>query len=267
MRSDKSETVTFTKRPISLGKIALGAVLMFGVSGVAAAQNMVVRSVGPSASSYPAGKKLADNARISLKKMDRITILSKSGTRILKGPGIFSLGSRAGTRSSTSTRLSSFISNRGSRRGRPGAVRGAGSEQAVETPENPNLWFLDVRNGGKFCVANANTLVIWRPDYTGSATASIVEPANGNVTQISWRNGNPLKAWPKAEAPINNNARYRLIGSNVEKSVEVNFVILDSAPEDIDEAAAVLIKNGCQSQLDLLVDTLNSGTNTTQNES
>jgi len=45
MRSDNIGKITSTKMQIGVGKIALGAVLMFGVSGVAAAQNMVV-SVG-----------------------------------------------------------------------------------------------------------------------------------------------------------------------------------------------------------------------------
>jgi hypothetical protein len=102
-------------------------------------------------------------------------------------------------------------------------------------------------------------LVLWRPDYTGSATASIVEPAGGNVTEVAWREGNPLKKWPSTEAPLSNGARYQLIGSNVPQAVEVNFVMLSAAPANLDEAAIALIENDCQSQLDLLVETLGDG--------
>ncbi|WP_417622620.1 hypothetical protein [Parasphingorhabdus sp.] len=220
------------------------------------AQNMVVRSTGPSASSYPAGKKMANDAKISLKAQDQVTILTKSGTRVLKGPGTYSLTEGSGSAASASRRLSSFISNRGSSRARTGAVRAAGNV-AVETPSNPNLWFLDVTKGGKFCVADANALVVWRPDYTGSATASIVEPENGKVTEIIWRKGNPLKAWPKDVLPVTNGATYRLLGSNVPQSVEVDFVVLQNRPTDLDDAASILIENGCTGQLDLLVETLN----------
>ncbi|WP_343758525.1 hypothetical protein [Parasphingorhabdus litoris] len=237
------------------------------MTGTAIAQNMIVRSTGPSAKSYPAGKKLPNNAQVTLKKLDRITILGKNGTRVIKGPGTFSLNSGATRQSSSSTRLSSFINNRGRSRARTGAVRSAGVTETSVTPKNPNLWYLDVTKGGKFCVSDPNTLVLWRPDYTGSATASIVEPVNGTVTEVAWRKGNPLKSWPKAEAPLADGASYRVIGSNVEKSVEVNFVMLKEAPENLNDAASALIANGCQSQLDLLVETLDDGSSANEEQS
>ena len=106
-------------------------------------------------------------------------------------------------------------------------------------------------------MADADALVVWRPDYTGSATASIVEPADGNVTEIAWRKGSALKAWPKDVLPVTNGANYRLLGSNVPQSVEVSFVVLQNQPTDLDDAASMLIENGCSGQLDLLVETLN----------
>ena len=258
MHSAKCEKAKTGNWATGLGKLALGACLLAGISGTAMAESMIVRSIGPSAKAYPAGKKLPDSAKISLKALDQVTILrlGKSGTRVLKGPGTFSLGGNSATRTTASGRIAGFIAKRGNSRARTGAIRGAGSAAVTEAPKNPNLWFLDITKGGNFCVANPAALVLWRPDYTGSATASIVEPNSGNVTQVEWRKGNPLKAWPKAEVPITNGASYRLIGSNVDKSVEVKFVILNDAPENLDDAAEVLIRNGCDSQIDLMVDTL-----------
>jgi hypothetical protein len=256
MHLDKNMSAHTGKITSRFVKAALGTFLLFGVGGVAMAQNMVVRSTGPSASSYPAGKKMGNDAKITLKAQDKVTILTKSGTRVLKGPGTYSLAPGGGSASTASGRLSSFINNRGSSRARTGAVRG-NTSAAVVTPNNPNLWFLDVTKGGKFCVSDPNGLVVWRPDYTGSATASIVEPANGNVIEIAWRKGNPLKAWPKDVLPVTDGASYRLLGSSVPQSVEVNFVVLESEPVDLDDTAAVLIANGCTGQLDLLVETLN----------
>ncbi|MEH6702644.1 hypothetical protein [Parasphingorhabdus sp.] len=255
MHLDKSDPATSGRTLPRLAKAAFGTILLFGVGSVAMAQNMVMRSTGPSASSYPAGKKMANDAKISLKAQDQVTILTKAGTRVLKGPGTFSLAQGGGSASTASRRLSSFISNRGSSRARTGAVRAAGAV-AVETPHNPNLWFLDVTKGGKFCVADADALIVWRPDYTGSATASIVEPKDGNVTEIAWRKGSALKAWPKEVLPVTDGASFRLLGSNVPQSVEVNFVVLKNEPTDLDDAASMLIENGCSGQLDLLVETL-----------
>ncbi|WP_417613727.1 hypothetical protein [Parasphingorhabdus sp.] len=265
MPLDKNLSVPSGKFASRFAKAALGFALLIGVGGTAMAQNMVIRSTGPSASSYPAGKKMANDAKISLKAQDRVTILTKSGTRVLKGPGTYSLAQGSGATSTASTRLSSFINNRGSSRARTGAVRGAASDVVV-TPNNPNLWFLDVTKGGKFCVANPKGLVVWRPDYTGSATASIVEPSNGNVTEIAWRKGNPLKAWPKDVLPVTNGASYRLLGSSAEQAVDVSFVILPNEPADLDETAEVLINNGCTSQLDLLVETLDAASEQTDSQ-
>ena len=257
MHLDKNRSATSGKIASRLAKAALGTALLFGVGSMALAQNMVVRSTGPSAGSYPAGKKMANDAKVTLKAQDQVTILTKSGTRVLKGPGTYSLAQGGGTASSASGRLASFINNRGSSRARTGAVRSAVGD-AVEAPTNPSLWFLDMTKGGKFCVADPNALVLWRPDYTGSATASLVEPANGNVTEIAWRKGSALKAWPKDVLPVTNGASYRLLGSSVSQSVEVNFVVLESEPADLADAASVLIENGCEGQLDLLVETANA---------
>lgn len=248
-----------TKMISGFGKAALGAALLVSLGGTAIAQNMVIRSTGPSASSYPAGKKFANNAKITLKNLDQVTVLEKSGTRVLKGPGTFALGQRSAATSTTSRRLAGFISNRSTSRARTGAVRSAGTPAVVEEPTNPNLWYLDVTQGGKFCVANPDTVVLWRPDYTGSATASIVEPSTGAVTNVEWSKGNPLKAWPKLTAPVTNGASYRVLGSKNPHAIEVNFVVLPASPNDMDEAATMLIANGCDSQLDLLVKKLDNG--------
>lgn len=257
MHLDNKGSAQSGKTASRLVKAAIGTFLLFGVGGVAIAQNMVVRSTGPSASAYPAGKKMANDAKITLKAQDQVTVLTQSGTRVLKGPGTYSLAQGSSSASSASGRLSSFISNRGNTRARTGAVRSAVSAE-IETPRNPNLWFLDLTKGGRFCVADPKALVVWRPDYTGSATASIVKPADGNVTEIAWSAGSALKAWPKELLPVVDGANYRLLGSSVPQSVEVNFVVLQNQPTDLDDTASMLIENGCTGQLDLLVETLNA---------
>lgn len=71
------------------------------------------------------GTKIADNSSICLKELEKITILGKSDSRSLEGPGCFyvATGSRDAT---TAARLSKFINTRGSSRARTGAVRGEG---------------------------------------------------------------------------------------------------------------------------------------------
>ncbi|MEP1507455.1 hypothetical protein [Parasphingorhabdus sp.] len=69
------------------------------------------------------GTKIADNASICLKELEKVTILRKSDTRSLEGPGCFYVAT--GNRdAATAARLSKFINSRGSSRARTGAIRG-----------------------------------------------------------------------------------------------------------------------------------------------
>ena len=58
-------------------------------SSAALADVLVVRASGPSAKAYPAGKTIADNARIALQAGDSLVLLDSRGTRVLRGPGSF----------------------------------------------------------------------------------------------------------------------------------------------------------------------------------
>src|SRR5690606_41392132 len=107
MHSVESKTVKSGKLTARLGKAALGAILLGGVSGAAVAQNMVVRSTGPSAGSYPAGINLDANANLTLTSQDMVTVLGEGGTRVFTGPRTYSLNSTARSPTSSSTRLAS----------------------------------------------------------------------------------------------------------------------------------------------------------------
>jgi len=62
----------------------------------AMAQTIVTRSTGPSAASYPTGKKLTRDTVVVLKADDRIDLLGAGGTRTLNGPGSFRAGDTTG---------------------------------------------------------------------------------------------------------------------------------------------------------------------------
>ncbi|MFP5456875.1 MAG: hypothetical protein ACLGHK_15450 [Alphaproteobacteria bacterium] len=95
------------------------------LAGTAAAAPLVVRSSGPSAKAYPAGKALADNAKLTLKAGDTIVLLDGKGTRTLSGPGTFSASASTVAAASTGTTLNALVSGGGEKRARIGAVRSA----------------------------------------------------------------------------------------------------------------------------------------------
>ncbi len=72
-----------------LGLTTAAAAIAFAVAGTAAAQSMVVRSTGPSASKYPTGAKLKASDKLTLVAGDKIVLMQGGKTRTLSGPGTY----------------------------------------------------------------------------------------------------------------------------------------------------------------------------------
>lgn len=201
-------------------------------STAALANVVVVKSIGPSAKAYPVGKTLPESAKISLQGGDVITIIGPGTAKTLRGPGNFdakqvTLASAAG------------------QRGRFGALR------ASEVAHNPSVWDVDVSQGGKVCVSQGAKLELWRPDSEAEATVNI---SGGDRTEaLSWAAGQALAPWPEA-LPVTNNASYDVTWADTGEKSNLNIVTIAKTPADIVGAAQVLIENGCQRQLDLLVE-------------
>ena len=193
---------------------------------------VVVRSLGPSAKAYPPGKTLPETAKISLQGGDVVTVIGPGSAKTLRGPGNFdakqmSLASAAG------------------QRGRFGALR------AGEVAHSPSIWDVDVTQSGKFCVATPAKLELWRPDSDGAGKITI-HSADGKTQDLSWAAGKASASWPSA-LPVTNGAEYRIDGPNEGDNNSLSFVTVPSAPSDLVSTAQLLIENGCQNQLDLLV--------------
>jgi hypothetical protein len=210
-----------------------GAAAAFALtSTVAIANVVVVKSLGPSAKAYPPGKTLPESATIKLQGGDVVTVLGPASAQTLRGPGNFD--AKQVTLASASAK-----------RGRFGALR------ASEVAHNPSIWDIDVSQGGKICVTDASKLQLWRPDSEVAMTANI-RSADGKTQPLTWAAGKALTAWPNA-LPIRNGA-YQVEWPDTGETSSLDVVTVASAPADLVGAAQVLIENGCQKQLDLLVD-------------
>jgi hypothetical protein len=234
---------------------AMGSI---AIASPALAQSLVVRSTGPSAAQYPAGKKIAASGKITLKRGDRITVLDKGKTRVLTGPGTFSL-SRKTSASQTSNRVASFVATGPRRRARTGAVRGAGTKaspaDATLAARSPNLWFVDVSRGGTHCVVKPEQILLWRPEVRSDQTM-ILANASGGQADITWRRGSPLRRWPTDKITVLDDGRYTMGRASDAQSIAVTVKLLPETPKGLDAMAEALLANGCNQQLDLLVDIL-----------
>lgn len=217
------------------GKLVLVGAAMAAMLGSSAAlaSVVVVKSLGPSSKAYPPGKTLPESAKITLQGGDVVTVLGPASAQTLRGPGNFAAGQMS-------------LASAESKRGRFGALR------AAEVATNPSIWDIDVTQSGKMCITNASKVQLWRPESDAEVKINI-RSADGKSQDLDWAAGKASAMWPTA-VPIASGGQYQLEWPETGDKSNVTFVTVPSAPTDLVSVAQVLIENGCQHQLDLLVD-------------
>lgn len=215
-------------------------------SSGAALAAIVVASSGPSAKQFPAGRKLDDNQTITLQAGDSVTVLDARGTRVLRGAGTFKASDAAGqNRSST---FAALTRQRGSQRVRTGAVRNAGPDGKLMSP---NLWFVDLSKSGTICVVDGNPVHAWRADAAKTATYRVAT-TGGATSALSFGAGSMVAAWDVVATPIRDGSTFTITTEAGQPLGRYGFVVLPSQPASPEDTAAALIEKGCSAQLELL---------------
>lgn len=236
---------------ITNSKRAAAALLAFTAVS-ASAGTLVVRSNGPSAKSYPPGKALADHQKVVLKANDQLVILDGRGTRTLRGPGVFDPTSPAAATTDSRTTFAALVTQRTERRARIGAVRSVGG---LSAPRNPNIWYVDIERSSTVCVADPTAVTLWRADMTAADTLKVTRISDGATAKVEWLKGASAQAWPST-LPISAGADYRLEWTAAKQPTTLRFAMLGPNPEGLEATAQTFIKNGCEAQLDLLIETV-----------
>ncbi len=236
-----------------LGLAAAAAVSALAMVGTAAAQSMVVRSTGPSASKYPTGAKLKASDRLTLVAGDRVVLMQSGKTRTLSGPGTFSATGSIQASQSLGSNVSRMLAKGPSVRSRGGFSRGPDDPMPAEL-RAPNLWLLDYREGGTFCVADPATLLLWRPNMEGDTALEI--EGGGKKATIAIVAGANFRKWPTDTLPVQYGVDYRLSGAGLRQPVTVRFAAMETVPETVEASVDILMAKGCTPQLDRLVDTM-----------
>lgn len=213
---------------------AMVAAVAVTASTATLATVLVVRANGPSAKMYPRGKALPDSAKIQLQPGDSVMLLKPDGTRTLRGPGTFALAAVASGGANAINQRARFSALRS------GAVR-----------LNPSPWNLDVTQSGKLCVVSAAKLNLWRPEIEESLQLTV--KGSGGEETVEFAAGKDTAAWP-ASLPVTSGAEYQLSHPETGDTARVTFVTVSNPPDDAVGTAQTLIANGCESQLDVLVE-------------
>lgn len=233
------------KSPV--GALALaGAALVLPVAAMA---GVVVKSTGPSATTYPIGTKLDDSAAISLKAGDVVTVLTAEGTRVIKGAGTFRVGDRPQV---ASDRFAALTRKRAATRVRTGAVR-APEDEAVS---NPSLWYVDVTRSGTVCLYDLATVRLWRPGTAGTATYRISAHGSAAQAEVTFDDTVTVAALDPARLPVTEDGHYLISAPDGSTLAQVTFVLLAEDVDAPDTLAEALIAKGCTVQLETLAASL-----------
>lgn len=235
------------------GLAAAAAVLAIALAGSAAAQSMVVRSTGPSAAKYPTGAKLKSTDKLTLVSGDKVVLMQAGKTRTLSGPGTFGASAPIQTSQSMSGTVTRMLAKGPTMRSRGGFTREGVAPMPTEL-RAPNLWLLDYREGGTFCVVDPATLMLWRPNMEGD-TALEIATADKKAT-VALVDGANFRKWPTDTMPVQYGVDYRLSGGGLAAPVTVRFTAIENAPDTPEESIDMLMTKGCSPQLNRLVDAL-----------
>lgn len=214
---------------------------MAGEISYAAADVLILRSVGPSARNYPPGRRVPDSASFTLRPGDSVVVLAGGGTRTFRGPGTFSAtgAARAGGTAQSQVRRNT------------GAVRGSG-DSPVRRPSD--VWHVDVTQSGRACVPAGLRPTLWRPS-SDRAVRLTITPQTGASQTVSWSQGQATLDWPAA-IPIVDGASYQLSWTGGAGPTRLTARTLTGLPvNNVEAVATALVANQCRGQLDVLIAT------------
>lgn len=236
--------------------IGVAVILGAGLSVQAVAQAVVVRSTGPSAVSYPKGKRLTASETVTLKQGDVVTVLDKAGTRVLRGAGSFMLNGTVNRDRGGAALLARSLSNPASVRA--GAVRGAG-DTSGENVMPVSIWLADTEQGGNVCVPRGSDLYLWRGKADKRSFTWLTEATGGEMVRMQWPPKTVGIAWPKTMLAPQEGRTYRIYDETKPDTVaEFRIVMIEPEviPADAASLGTLLLDNGCRAQFDWLAATL-----------
>lgn len=224
-----------------------GCGIALALTAVAAeAAVLVVRSSGPSAKAYPAGRALPENQTINLRGNDVVILLDSRGTRTLRGPGNYNTSAAS---AGASVATGGLTGQSSARRSRVGAVRSA----PTGATSGRNVWQADIARSGNICIANPADVGLYRADSSSARKVTVTEVASNRAATVEFAAGQKNAPWP-AGLPIADGSKYNIRGSG-SGPVTLNTLRIAPVPAGLEGLAQSLIRNDCQGQLDVLIDT------------
>ncbi|HLL31089.1 MAG TPA: hypothetical protein VK403_08845, partial [Allosphingosinicella sp.] len=116
------------------------------------------------------------------------------------------------------------------------------------------IWHVDVAKSSNVCVADPAKVTLWRADPAKAVTLDIGGP-DGRAKRLGWPAGSSTLAWP-SDLPVTEGALYRLSRSGGAAAAGIRFRTMPARPAGLEETAQTLIRNQCEAQLDVFIETV-----------
>lgn len=237
---------------------SLCAAAVFAMPVCAQADVLVINASGPSASEYPRGTKLADDARITLKRGDRMTVLDDGGTRILAGPATIALSAASIANRDRAQRL--MRSLRDTRPSRTGVVRRVASAPdgpvTVKEKRPDRLWFVDIYKPGTFCMVPDAGPQLFRA-MTGEALRLRFDPAQGGEAKLVFVPAFATSAiLPLPKPALRMSQSWIVSEENSDKMRTITLMTIADPEDNATAMAEALLNAGCEVQLGYFAETL-----------
>ena len=232
---------------------AVAAPSGFGLGIAAQAQSLVVRSTGPSATQFPIGRVLASNASVTLGDRDRLMVLDKSGSRILMGPGSFTLDGKVTHDQDALIRMRKLLDYDGPHRIRmSGGVRGGAAATGNNFEKVPrSIWSVDVSKGGTYCAVKGAPLTLWRRNTDHQESWKVTLASDGSMAMVVFKQGESSAPWPD-HFTITHGGHYTFTRQRA--NVPVTIHVLDPSGSDPVEYASQLARENCLAQFNILAE-------------
>jgi hypothetical protein len=111
-----------------------------------------------------------------------------------------------------------------------------------------------VSKSSNVCVANPSRLTLWRRDSASAIGLDIGGPG-GRSKRLTWEAGASTLEWP-SDLPVADGIQYRLSWRGGPAATLLRFRTVPAAPAGLEDVAQTLIRNRCEAQLDLFIETV-----------
>ena len=245
-------------RILSLGVAGALACGVIGAVPAAAEDALIVKST---VVDYKVGTKVKEADKITLEAGDVVTVLTRRGTRTMRGPGTFVVGANP---KSNRARFADLTRQRAALRTVTGGVRSAGPDEETGRPVNPNLYYIDVERSGNVCLRDRSELLLWRPYNATSATYTLSETSDEAGAQIlsltiPFAERKSFTTVDGERFRVEDGASYTISNAQAASVTAITVIDLGADIKTADALAEALYQKGCMAQFELLTDRLASG--------